>query len=115
MVSTQPGATIFAVLGSLMTEVFETLYAPVEVEIDVDARKGRLRVPGVVESTGTPIPDPFSDGEFRARINLPNGFEYTVAEMGSGTSKSTGVIPFDLDSTYGQFSILHMNQDGVIR
>ncbi len=104
--STTPGTTIFAIMGSLMTEVAETLYAP---------GKARLRVPGVVESTGTPIVDPFSGDEFRARINLPNGMEFTVAEMGSGKTKSNGKIPLDLEGSYGQFNILHWNQDGVIR
>jgi hypothetical protein len=74
-----------------------------------------LSVPGVVESTGSPIIDPFSGEPSRARINLPNGFEYTVAEMGSGSSKLTGAIELELTDSYGQFNILHMNQDGVIR
>ena len=37
------------------------------------------------------------------------------AEMGSGTSKVTTGITMDLKDSYGQFSELHMNQDGVIR
>ncbi len=89
--STAPGTTHFFVYNSTMSEVFETLYAPIEVDIDVDARKARLQVPNVVESTGTPIVNPQTGGEHRARINLPNGFEYTVAEMGSGTTVKGGV------------------------
>ena len=112
---TVPGATIFNVLSSTFSEVLETLYAPITLEIDLDARMGRLNVPGVVESTGSPIIDPFSGEPSRARINLPNGFEYTVAEMGSGSSKLTGAIELELTDSYGQFNILHMNQDGVIR
>ena len=98
-----------------MSEVFDTIYAPIELEIDVDARTGRLRVPDVAESTGSPIINPHSGEPSRARINLPNGFEYTVAEMGSGSSKTYGRIELDLNDSYGQFNILHMNQDGVIR
>ena len=113
--STTPGATHFFVFNSTMSEVLETLYAPIELEIDVEARKGSVRVPGVVESEGVPIIHPVMGQEHRARINLPNGFEYTVAEMGSGTTKATGAIQLDLSGTYGQFNVLHMNQDGVIR
>ena len=112
---TTPGATIFFVLNSTMAEVLETLYAPIELDIDVDARMAHVSVPGLVESTGSPIIDPFSGEPSRARINLPNGFEYTVAEMGSGSSKLTGAIELELTDSYGQFNILHMNQDGVIR
>jgi len=112
---TKPGATHFSVYNSMVSEVLETLYAPIDLEIDVDARTARLSVAGVVESTGSPIINPFSGEPHRARINLPNGFEYTVAEMGSGSSKLTAGIELELTDSYGQFNILHLNQDGVIR
>ena len=52
----------------------------------------------------------------RQILDLPEGFEYTVAEMGSGTTKATVPgLELDLKDSYGQFHILHMNQDGVIR
>ena len=112
---TPPGATGFSIYNSTMAEVLETLYAPIDLEIDVDARTAHLSVPGVVESTGSPIIDPHSGEPHRARINLPNGFEYTVAEMGSASSKLTGAIQMDLTDSYGQFNLMHLNQDGVIR
>ena len=31
------------------------------------------------------------------------------------TSKVTGALAFELEDSYGQFNIMHMNQDGVIR
>ncbi len=113
--STAPGTTHFSVFNSTMSKVLETLYAPIELSIDVEARQAHVEIPGMVESTGSPIVDRFSGGEFRAGIGLPNGFEYTYAEMGSGTSKVSAGIKLDLSESYGQFNILHMNQDGVIR
>ncbi|MFQ6538211.1 MULTISPECIES: DUF1326 domain-containing protein [Aphanothece] len=113
--ATRPGATHFFVFNSTMTSVLETLHAPVHVEIDVGARRGRIHVPDLVDSTGTPIPNPFGEGDFQARINLPNGFEYTQAEIGSGSSRVRAGITLDLSDSYGQFNELHMNQDGVIR
>ena len=113
--STTPGATHFFVYNSTMSEVLETLYAPVDLEIDIAARKASLSVSGVVQSTGAPIINPHSGDEHLAEIRLPNGFEYTVAHMGSGTSKTTGAIEMELSESYGQFNELHMNQDGVIR
>jgi len=112
---TAPGSTHFFVYNSTMSEVLDPIYAPIALEIDVDARRGRIEVAGLVESIGSPITDPVSGAESRSRINLPNGFEYTIAEMGTGTSKTTGAIKLDLGDSYGQFNILHMNQDGVIR
>lgn len=114
--ATDPGTTHFFVYNSTMSEVRETQYVPIELSIDVEARQGKLVIDGVVESTGTPIISPFTGEPSQARINLPAGFEYTVAEMGSGKTKSTAPgLELDLDGTYGQFNILHMNQNGVIR
>ena len=113
--STAPGATHFFVFNSTMSEVLETLHAPIELEIDVDARRARVDVPGLVESTGSPIIDPNSGREFRARIDLPNGFEYRLAEMGTGSTKTTAGLQIELENSYGQWNVLHMNQDGVIR
>ena len=112
---TTPGATHFFVYNSTMSEVLDPVYAPIEYSIDIEARRGRLAVPGVVDAVGSPIIDPSSGGEFRARIDLPGGFEYTVAEMGTGTASVTGAISFALDGTYGQFNELHVTQDGVVR
>ena len=113
--STKPGATHFYVYNSTMSTVLPTLFKPVEVKIDVEARQATLQVPGLIESKGVPIIHPITGKPHRARINLPDGFEYTVAEMASGTSQTTGEIKLDLNGSYGQFCVLHMNQDGVIR
>jgi len=113
--STAPGATHFYVFASTMRETLETIYAPVECEIDVDRRTARVSVPDLIDSRGTPIVDPHSGQEFRAGIGLPNGFEYTYAEMGSGTTSVRAGLEFELKDSYGQFYELHMNQDGVIR
>jgi len=113
--STQPGATHFFVYNSTMSEVLETLYRPIDISIDLEARKASIKVDGIVESTGAPIIDAHTGAEHRARIHLPNGFEYTYAEMGTGQTKATGAIELDLSGSYGQFNVLHMTQDGVVR
>ncbi len=113
--STKPGSTHFFVYNSTMSEVLEPQYVPIEADIDVDARQAKVTVPGLVESKGMPITNPFTGGPYRARINLPDGFEYTVAEIGNGSSRVQAGVTLNLTDSYGQFNILHMNQDGVIR
>lgn len=113
--STKPGTTHYFVFNSTMSKVHNTLYAPIEMSIDVEARKAHTKIKGMVESAGTPLVNPFSGEESRARIHLPDGFEYTYAEMAAGTSKITADIVLDFKNSYGQFNNLHMNQDGVIR
>jgi len=113
--STAPGATHFFVFNSTMSEVLDTLYAPIELSIDVDGRTADLKIKDLVESSGRPIISAFNGEPVRARINLPNGFEYTVAEMANGNTKASGEIKLDLTNSYGAFNILHMTQDGVVR
>ena len=113
--STSPGATHFFVYNSTMASVLETLYAPIELSIDVDERIADLKIDGLVEAGGRPIISSFSGEPVRSRINLPNGFEYMFAEMGNGHSRARAGIELDLKDSYGQFNVLHMNQDGVIR
>ena len=74
-----------------------------------------MKIGDLVESAGAPIINVHSGQPSRSRINLPNGFEYTVAEMGNGKTKARTGITLDLENSYGQFNVLHMNQDGVIR
>ncbi len=112
---TAPGATHFYVFNSTMTQVHETLYAPIDMSIDIDARKAHTKIKDLVHSTGSPLIDPHSNEETRRGIHNPQGFEYTYAELGEGHSKVTSHIDLDLKSSYGQFNILHMNQNGVIR
>ena len=44
---TAPGATHFFVYNSMMSEALETLYEPIELEIDVDERTAHARVSGL--------------------------------------------------------------------
>jgi hypothetical protein len=52
-----------------------------------------VKVEGIVNATGIPILNPVSGEEHQAAIQLDNGFEYSVAEMGSGTATVTGPLP----------------------
>lgn len=112
---TDPMATVFAVYFATLTEVFEPVFAPIEFDVNVEGRKGRFVVPGVADCTGEPIKNPITGEEHRARIDLPGGFEYEIAEMGSASSKTQGKIELNLKDSYGQFAHLHLNNHGVVR
>jgi hypothetical protein len=112
---TAPGATHFYVFTSTCSRVLDPIVAPIELEIDVEARRARLRVEGLIEAEGAPIVDPFSGREHRSAIELPNGFEFTRAEVGSGRTRARAGITLDLTDSHAHVNALHMNQDGVIR
>ena len=112
---TRPGATVFNVFASTLSKAYDPVFADIEFEVDVARRRARLRVEGYIDQRGEPIVNPVTGAEFRGRIDLPNGFEYTLAEIGRGWSKATGPIAFELADSYGQFAELNLCQDGVIR
>ena len=46
---------------------------------------------------------------------MPDGFEYSLAEIGSGTTKATGEIKLDMKDSYGQFNNMHLTATGPVR
>lgn len=113
---TEPGKTVWNVFASTMERFYEPLFEQIELSIDVDARRARVAVGnGLIEMSAEPIRNPVTGEEHRARIDLPDGFEYTLAEMGSGSSRVSGPISFDLAGTYAQLARIHLNQSGIVR
>lgn len=111
---TDPFATMFAVFATTFEEVYEPVIKPIVFEVDVEGRTGRLQVDGFIDMRGEPIRNPMTGDEFRARINLPDGFEYVFAEMGSASSTTGAPIALDLKDSYAQFAHLHLNNHGVV-
>ncbi|CCA91385.1 MULTISPECIES: DUF1326 domain-containing protein [unclassified Novosphingobium] len=112
---TDPFATVFAVFASTIETMHPPGFVPIEFDVDVDGRTGRLRIEGHVEMDGEPIRSPVNGAEVRARINLPDGFEYEIAEIGSGSSKSFAPMKLEHSHSYGQFANLHLDSHGVVR
>ncbi len=98
-----------------LDEVHEPAFEPIEIDIDVEARRGSVKVNGLIEMTGEPIRNPVTGNEHRARIELPNGFEYSVAEMGSASGTAKGPIKLAFKDSYGQFAHLHLSHNGIVR
>jgi len=114
---TEEAATHWWVFRAMSDTVHPTLFKPIEYEVDLDARTARAVIPGVLESTGRPIKPPHSDTEHRVKIQIPNGIEFEVAEIGSASSVS-GVecaIRLDLADSYGQFNMLRHSGRGVVK
>ena len=111
---TEPGATIFNVFASTLEKVHEPIFAPISFEIDINSRRAKLSVPGHIETRGEPILNPVTGAEHRIRIDSPNGFEFRLAEVGRGWSKTQTPIALNLADTYGHFCELNLSQSGVI-
>lgn len=111
---TEPGATVFSVFASTLATVHEPVFSKIDFEVDIDGRRARLVVPDHIESRGEPILNPVTGHEHRVRIDMVGGFEYTLAEIGRGWSKTSGPIAYELADPYGQFAPLHLNQSGIV-
>ncbi|KUY57152.1 DUF1326 domain-containing protein [Burkholderia sp. AW33-5] len=112
---TDPFATMFSVFASTLEHAYDPIFAKIDFDVDVDARRGRIGVEGVFDIVGEPIRNPVTGAEHRVRIDLPHGFEYELAEIGSGTGRSRGHIELNLERSYAQFARLHLNNHGLIR
>jgi len=111
---TVPGSTFFQVFSTTFEKVHDPVFAPIELEIDVEGRTARLNVPGWVEAHGEPIRNPVTGEESRARISLPEGFEYDIAEQGRGWAKTKGPVDVQLEDSHAHFAQLHMTESGVV-
>ncbi|MCM3878588.1 MAG: DUF1326 domain-containing protein [Vicinamibacterales bacterium] len=81
--SGKEGGTFFEIFASVVTQVLEPMFVPIELQSDAEKRVATLKVPGLGEFRAEPIKNPVTGEEHRARIQLPNGFEYKIAEMGN--------------------------------
>lgn len=112
---TEPGATIFQVFSTTLEKLHDPIFTSIDFEVDIDARKARLVVPGIIDGRGEPILNSVTGAEHRARIDLPNGFEYSIAEVGRGWSKTSHPIKLNLVDSYGQFAHINLCQSGIVR
>jgi len=75
--------TVFSIYGSTIETELEPLFAEIDFACDIPARTAKLRIGGTVALDISPIRNPVTGLPHRARIVLPEGFEFTEAEMGS--------------------------------
>jgi hypothetical protein len=100
------GGTYFEIFASVCPNDREPTVAKIDLDVDRESRRGTLRIAGLGESRIEPIINPeISPDEHRARINLPDGFEYKVAEIGNSVEWSVTAedpLSFNHENTYAQ-------------
>lgn len=111
---TEPGATFFQVFSTTFEKFHDPVFAKIEFHVDVDGRTARLVVPGWIDAHGEPILNPVTGEQHRARINLPNGFEYETCEVGRGWAETKGPLTLSIPDSHAQFARLHITESGVV-
>jgi hypothetical protein len=112
---TEEARTHWWVFHAMSSTVHEPLYRTIEADIDIEKRKAHVAIPGLLEATGRPITSPVTGEEHRVRIDIPHGIEFEIAEIGSASTRASGVINLDLNDSYGQFNRIRHTGEGVVR
>jgi hypothetical protein len=103
--SGEQGGAFFEIFASMCPNRFPTVVAAIELSVDRSARVAAVRIPGVVDNLIEPIRNPVSGEEHRARIVLPDGFEFTEAEAANSLllrASSDTPLSFAYENTYAQ-------------
>ena len=109
----EPGSTMLQIYRAMCTTWHEPVFAAIEMELDMAGRTARLNIPGLVETAVEPLKNPVSGAEHRAQIGLPMGKEFRLAEVASGTTKVTGVIPFEFAGSHAHFADSVLTSGGI--
>lgn len=101
------GGLYFEIFAAVCPNVLEPVFAPITIQVDRERRQALLRIPGIGESRTGPIKNPVTGEEHRARIVLPDGFEYKEAEVANTVSlrvQSGPPLVFEHTGTYAQLN-----------
>ncbi|GMG82297.1 DUF1326 domain-containing protein [Paralimibaculum aggregatum] len=108
-------ATMWWIFHAMSPNRLPTQRLPISAEFDIAARTGKAALGDVCEFSAEPIRNPVTGAPHRVRIDLPHGFEYRLAEIGSGRASTRGEIELTgIDGTYAQFAELHLSGRGVL-
>jgi hypothetical protein len=90
-------------------------FLPVEVRTDRAALTASIRVPGQIDGRAEPIRNPVDGSIHRARVVLPEGFEFSETDCASATFRTTGAIALQHSGSNAMLYDLHMGPNGIIR
>lgn len=110
----QEPTTVFNMYGSTIETEIDPIFAPIEFECDIEARRARFAVPGLIECAVEPIKNPVTGKDHRAIIRLPEGVEFRDAEMGSGTFSASGDLPLDYQKCYASLFHVAYGPHGIV-
>jgi hypothetical protein len=111
---TSAGSTHWWVYTAMSSTVHPALFRRFEFVADTARRKARVLISGVLESTARPIRSPSTGADHQVRISLPNGIEFDLAEIASGTTTAMASIALDLKDSYFHFNAIRQSGTGVI-
>ena len=107
-----PGAIMLQIYRAMCSTAHDPLFRKIELTVDIDGRTARLRIPGLIDTAVDPIRNPVTGAAHRARIDLPLGKEFHLAEVARGTTKATGVVPLEFKDSHAHLVYNAMTSSG---
>jgi len=110
----QEPTTVFNIYGSTIETEHDPIFAEIEFACDIPGRTARLKVDGVLDLTIEPIRNPVTGKPHRARIVLPEGFEFHEAEIASADFDVSAALAYGhrgryaalFDVAYGPYGVI---------
>ena len=106
-------APLFQIFSVIVEHHHSPLFLPIEMELDLEKRRGRISVPSVVRSSAEPIRNPVTDEEHRMLTILPDAWMYYEHENIAGDAKGLGDIKFDYTSRHASLARFAYNNNGL--
>jgi len=111
-----PAATVMLQIYRAMCSTYHPpLYKAMGLEFDMEGRTATLSVAGLIKTVVEPIKNPVTGAAHRARIELPMGKEFNLAEVAAGTTSANGAVPLDLHNSHAHLVYNRMSSAGIAR
>jgi hypothetical protein len=105
ILSGQVGGTFFEILAAIVDTFLDPQFVQIDFTADVDARRARMNAHGGFETESLPIMNPVTKEEHRVLVQMPEGFEYRLAEIGSAASiESNSGIPLHITNGHSSLA-----------
>jgi hypothetical protein len=111
------GHPFFEIFTSVTPNVVDAVTAPIHLEMDAGARTATVRIEGLAENEVEPIGGA-TDTPLRIRLDLPNGFEFKIAEIANAVRwKVLGRPPLAMEHerTYTHLIKIDWDSEGAVR
>ncbi len=106
--------TVYNIYASTVETELDPIFADMTFDCDIENRTGRFVVPGVVDLRIEPIKNPVTGQPHRARIVLPEGFEFRSAEAASASFEASGALEMNHADCYGVLCDVAYGPYGII-
>ena len=110
----QPIGNVFQILSTMTETICDPIFAKIDFEWDLEARRAKVEVGTLVRAYSEPIRNPVTGEEHRAITVTPNGWMFRQGENVSGFAKGRGAIKFNLFRRHSVLARIFWGRDGAV-